>query len=246
VADRWYEAGRRLRAGLLGTARLGTALLGSPEARRRSERAWGAELARALESQQGRDEDPELAALLEELCARLAGRLREKSFAWRAAVLAGGPPNACALPGGFLYVSRALVDLCQGDPDELACVLGHEMAHVVRGHATDRLIGEKLIGALGAGLAARGGPLAQVVVQASAGFLTSAYSRDQEREADELGARLAKAAGYDPRAAIRMLSRFAQLEATSAAALGSYFASHPPTAERIENLTRVIDAQGGL
>jgi predicted Zn-dependent protease len=48
-------------------------------------------------------------------------------------------PGAFALPGGFLYVTRPLLEICGFDEDEVACVVGHEMGHVVRGHAMERI-----------------------------------------------------------------------------------------------------------
>jgi len=77
-------------------------------------------------------------------------------------------------------------------------------------------------------------------VSAGAGLLHSAYSRDQELDADEFGARLAAAAGYDPRGATRAFERLQRLEAEANLPLAEYFASHPPLAERIERLKGLI------
>jgi len=116
-------------------------------------------------------------------------------------------------------------------------VLGHEMAHVIRGHALDRMLSSSATV-----LAARAVPAGGVgawVKQVGLRYLEGAYSRDRELGADELGVRLADAAGYDRRGAARLLERLGELHARGAEGalrLGRYFASHPPTDDRIRQV----------
>jgi predicted Zn-dependent protease len=148
--------------------------------------------------------------------------------------------NAFALPGGYIYLSRGLLALANSE-DELANVIGHEIAHVAIRHAAQRetrAVGVGLLNTLGvlAAGALSGGEAARVVGQmgqlAGAGLIAS-YSRTQEREADRLGQELAARAGWDPTAMaafLRTLERYSQLE--QAGSRPSFFDSHPATPER--------------
>jgi predicted Zn-dependent protease len=149
--------------------------------------------------------------------------------------------NAFALPGGYIYVSRALLALTNSE-DELANVIGHELAHVAARHAAQRetrAVGVGLLSMLGAIAAGAlgGADAAQVAGQigqvAGAGLIAS-YSRDQEREADQLGQELCARAGWNPGAMagfLRALERQSQLERGGPQRPG-FFDSHPATPER--------------
>jgi predicted Zn-dependent protease len=199
-----------------------------------AEHAVGHDLAAAVLEQTPVFDDPGRKVWLETLGARLADRLKNKQRRFAFAVLDAGEPNAFALPGGYVFIERSLLDLCGWDADETAFVLGHEMAHVVRGNALDRLLASKALARLPLGGVARA-----AVSLLGLPFLTSAYSRDQEFEADNLGARLALAAGFTPDAGPRLLGRLAAADHTAPPApLTAYFASHPPMPERIAALRR--------
>jgi Zn-dependent protease with chaperone function len=137
--------------------------------------------------------------------------------------------NAFALPGGFVFVTEPLLDLCGADRDEIAFFLGHELGHILRGHARDKLTASTFLNAVGSRLPGAGTMLRQI--------LNKGYSRELELEADREGVRLAGAAGFDPQAAIRALNRLAQISADHAGAL-EYFSSHPPISERIRQVER--------
>jgi predicted Zn-dependent protease len=153
-------------------------------------------------------------------------------------------PNAFALPGGYVYVSRGLLAISNSE-DELANVLGHEIGHVLARHAAQRetraLPGSFLTGltALAAGIV--GGSEAAALVgsigqTATMGFLAS-YSRDQEREADKLGQELAARAGYNPVGMSQFLATLERQTAleTKGSRRPSFFDSHPSTPERISS-----------
>ena len=170
-----------------------------------------------------------------DLSACVANELRIFSFE----VIKGNKPNAFALPGGFIFVTRSLLDLCDWKTDEIAFILGHEMAHVIRGHAMDRIITNSAI-AVGSRTAHIRGLLASWLGRVGVKFLQSAYSQDTELEADKLGARLIAAAGYDSHAPIQLLSRLSKLKQShDQSILGNYFSSHPNFDTRINNLDRL-------
>ena len=95
----------------------------------------GWDMASVVREKSGCTVDPALQALLDETRDRLAGVVRNKLHRFEVGVVADDQPTAYALPGGFIFVTRSLTELCERDPDELAFVIGHEMAHVIRRHA---------------------------------------------------------------------------------------------------------------
>ena len=204
----------------------------------------GRDLAYEVRCQLNLDKDPDTRELLGGIGRRLSGCVanRHRTFSFEA--VEGGEPNAFALPGGFIFITRSLVELCQRDENELAFVLGHEMAHAIRGHAMQRIVSNSAISAASRIGPARGllsGWLKKVGVQ----FLESAYSQNLESEADKLGVCLSAAAKYDPRAGIRLLSSLAKVSRQPEKIdLGAYFGSHPPYPMRIQNIKRILKQRG--
>lgn len=204
------------------------------------EREVGEDLAVETRRQLGLDSDPQVSQMLNRIGRRLAACVANKSRRFNFEPVHAAEPNAFALPGGFVFITSSLIELCRHDQDEVAFILGHEMAHVIRGHAMNRIISNSAIAAASRAAPIRGalsGWLRKVGVQ----FLESAYSQDMEFEADELGVRLAAAAGYDPRAGIQLLSRLAKPDTTEGRFdLSVYFSSHPPFNERVNNISDLL------
>jgi predicted Zn-dependent protease len=196
----------------------------------------GLDLVREIRQQLGHQQQPQIDQLLNEIGNRLAACVANKYRRFNFETVKGAEPNAFALPGGFIFVTQSLVELCRYDKNEVACILGHEMAHIIKGHAMNRIISNSAITAASRAAPIRGvlsGWLRKVGVQ----FLESAYSRDLESEADRLGVRLVTAAGYEPNACVKLFSRLAKLKSQpNELDLGSYFSSHPPFKVRIENI----------
>jgi len=196
----------------------------------------GQDLARQVRRQLQLDQQPRTGEMLSEIGPRLAACVANKLRRFSFEVVKGEEPNAFALPGGFVFVTRSLLQLCQWDKDEVAFILGHEMGHVIRGHAIDRIISNTAIAAVSRASPARGA-LAGWLRRVGVEFLESAYSQDLESQADKLGVRLAAAARYDPQGALRLLSRLAKVsQPPNQSVLGEYFSSHPSCKLRIQNL----------
>jgi predicted Zn-dependent protease len=206
------------------------------------ENALGRQAAQEVEQSIGLVRDQELTAYIEALGQRLAQHSPRRDVAYRFQVADMPEPNAFALPGGYIYVSRGLLAITNSEA-ELANVIGHEIGHVAARHASQRetrSVGVGVLSALGtlaAGVAA-GGAAAQAVSQlgqvAGAGLIAS-YGRDQERQADQVGQELAAGSGWDPGAISNFfvtLERQTQLE--HGEKLPSFFDSHPMTSERAQ------------
>lgn len=200
----------------------------------------GLDLAREIKSQLGLGQDMQSSRMMNKTGQRLADCVANKHRRFAFEAIQGVEPNAFALPGGFVFVTKSLIDLCQRDRDEMAFILAHEMAHVIRGHAMNRIVSHSAIRIASRATPVRGlfsGWLRRVGVQ----FLESAYSQDMESEADRLGLRLVDAAGFDAKGGVKLFTRLAQLKSSSGQIdLGSYFSSHPSFEVRIRNLNHLL------
>lgn len=190
-------------------------VLSTPEQDRRA----GEQEAAEVETQLGFADDPALALYVASVGKRLVRNAPRMGFDYSFKIVNQDAPNAFALPGGFIYVTRGLLVLTNSE-DELACVLGHEIVHVVRRHAAGR---QSMMNSL------------PPIFQFSAMKQAAAYGRNQEREADRIGMGLAALAGYDPQGMANFLT---QLEYTERLKLGfsrmpSFMDTHPSTAERL-------------
>ena len=194
-----------------------------------AEYEYGRECARQFAAQFSGTAPREKREVVAAVGSRLADAVKDRRREFHFSLVRAGVSNAYALPGGFVFITEPLLDLCEQDPDELAFLLGHEMGHVLRGHARSQMTARTFLNAVTARLSGAGLMLRQL--------LNQGYSRELELEADSEGVRLAAAAGFDPRAAARALSRLARVSSQNAG-LREYFSSHPPLAERVRRLER--------
>ena len=179
--------------------------------------------------------DPEAMQRVRGIGLRLAHVSERPNLPWTYHIIADKTVNAIAAPGGFVFVNRGLLSFVKSD-DELAFVMGHETTHVAHRHAVE-LAQQQMELQFGAVLLSRllfGGSLtAYQLSSVASGLIAAKYSRDKEYEADHYGVIYAKKIGYDPRAALTFFERLRTLE-QKPSALGSAFATHPPTPERIK------------
>src|SRR4051812_44345386 len=158
--------------------------------------------------------------------------------------------NAFAAPGGFVFVTRGLLDAVD-DEAELAMVLGHEIGHVAALHGVQMIQKEMgqnaltVLGTIGAALVA--GPEAMLMVANSASLFSSlyllGYSRENELQADNLGLQYMLRAGYDPQAALRFIKNLEKLGDEDVHGWDLYFRTHPKTSERRKLIEAMIGEQ---
>jgi len=237
-----YHWGKKAAPAFLKARWVYRSLTGTESEKIQAEYSMGCHLAFLHTREADLDPDPEIHQWLKSLSTHLAKALvnRERTFQVRCV---GGPEaNAYALPGGFLFVSRSLLDLCGYDQDETAFILAHEMAHVLRSHAVNRLLTTEIIQ-----LAVRGGPargiLKPILSRLISQLVTQGYSRQQEFEADQAAVRITRVAGYDPAASLRLFQRL-QTQAAAPGAVAGYFSSHPSLASRMERIEQLTAPSG--
>ena len=233
----FFKLGKRLAPALVKGQWLYQSAVGDEADVARAEYLMGCQLAASFQGAARLDGDPAVRQLLGTLQRRMVPCVRPPGRRFAVRCVLAADTNAFALPGGFVYVSRPLLELCQFDPDEVAFVVGHEMAHVIYRHAADRVFAMSVTN-LATRLVTPGNPVVRGI---AAKLVAEGYSRSQELEADTYAVRLTRAAEFNPHAGITLLQRLQSLSCQPGA-LAQFFASHPPFPERIENLQRTLAA----
>ena len=209
------------------------------------EKQMGAESAKEVEQTMGLVSDSALVAYVESVGSRLAEQSPRKDVDYRFFVVDAEEPNAFALPGGYVYVTRGLLALVNSE-DELACVIGHEIGHVAARHSVQqvsRAAPFAIITGITAGVTSLASPLLGQVVGGvgglASGLVLSPFNRDQEREADRIGQQLSAASGWDPAAMSAFLHTLEREEKLRGGATRKFdfLATHPSTPERVANTT---------
>ena len=168
---------------------------------------------------------------------------RAKGWRWEVNLIGSPQINAFCMPGGKIAFYSGILEQLKLNDDEVAMVMGHEIAHALREHARERMgknaatgIGANLIGQM-LGL----GQLGQSVTNYGAQLLTLQFSRSDESEADLVGMELAARAGYDPRAGVTLWKK---MSAANKGAPPQWLSTHPSGSTRIgeieANLPKVM------
>lgn len=161
------------------------------------------------------------------------------NWKWEVNVEQNDQLNAYCMPGGKIMVLSGLVEKINATDDELAAVIGHEIAHALREHGRERMsqayvqqFGLQALAALATGSAA-GGAAVQAAGAGSQLFFAMPNGREQEREADKMGLELAARAGFNPDAAVTLWQK---MGAQSKNATPEFFSTHPANENRIADL----------
>ena len=204
--------------------------------------------------------NPRLQAYVNDLGQRLAKQSHRANLKWTFTVLDSPEINAFAIPGGYEYITRGIMAYLDSEAD-LAGVIGHEIGHVTARHGAQRATRQQdaqagaLLGSiLGMVLDAKGGggigqQIGEASQAAAAGYVAK-YGREQELQADGLGAEYLSRVNYDPRNMIDVIrvlkdqERFAQdvarAEGKSVPQGGnSWLASHPSNDQRLEQIGKI-------
>jgi predicted Zn-dependent protease len=160
-----------------------------------------------------------------------------RNWAWEVNVLTSPEVNAWCMPGGKMAVYTGLIEKLQITDDELAAVMGHEIAHALREHARERASEQMVAGGLisvGTALLGLGDIGQRGAEYAYMGLLGLPNSRRHETEADRVGIELAARAGFDPRAAVSLWQKMGQLGGSEPL---KFLSTHPSQSDRLSDLT---------
>ena len=183
----------------------------------------------------GMYEDPKLTAYLNGICQRLGKLSHRPNLTYQFKILDASVVNAFAVPGGYVYFTRGILATLNNEA-ELAGVMGHEIGHVTARHSAQQYSRAQLaqIG-LGVGSIFIDSSVLTGLAQLGVGMLFLRFSRDNERQADDLGVEYSSKGGYD---ANQMANFFETLErmnpGSDRSGLPGWFSTHPNPVDRVQ------------
>ncbi|MDH5540402.1 MAG: M48 family metalloprotease [Rhizobacter sp.] len=230
-----------------------------------SEIAEGKKAHQQVLAEYGEYQNARLQAYVNEIGQRLAKQSHRSQLEWHFTVLDSPEINAFALPGGYVYITRGIMAYLDSEAD-LAGVIGHEIGHVTARHGAQRATRQQSasVGVLAAtilGVVLEAGgvggatDLASQVSQGVAAGYIAKYGREQELQADQLGAEYLSRSNYDPRNMVDVIQvlksqeRFAEdsarAEGRSALAGNNWLSSHPSNDQRLQEITQIAAGYKG-
>lgn len=165
---------------------------------------------------------------------------RAKEWKWEINLIGSAQINAFCMPGGKIAFYHGILDKLQLSDDEVAMVMGHEIAHALREHARERMgksEATNVLATIGSALASayfKVDPnVTDAVARQGANLLTLKFSREDETEADLVGMELAARAGYDPRSGVTLWQK---MSAANKGGPPQWLSTHPSGATRIKEI----------
>jgi len=166
-------------------------------------------------------------------------------WAWETNVLSSKDVNAWAMPGGKMAVYTGLIERLNATDDELAAVMGHEIAHALREHARERIARQmstqaaSTIGSIAIQILTGVQLDPEIAGTVGQAVFVLPNSRENEQEADTIGVELMARAGYDPRAAISLWQKMGQV--SGGGGPPEFLSTHPSGATRLRDLQVYVD-----
>ena len=228
------------KGGAVGVDRQQRMAVSSEEVNAGAQKAYAQMMAEA-QKKNALDKDAAKVARVKGIVSRLvpqttAFRDDAAKWPWEAHVVSLDEVNAWCMPGGKMAVYTGLIDKLQPTDDELAAVMGHEIAHALREHSREQISQQMgtqaAIGIAGAlfGIGQLGQGIGNMVADVT---LNKPKSRTHETEADRIGVELAARAGYDPHAAVSLWEKMAKLGGSQPP---QFLSTHPSHESRIADL----------
>ena len=189
------------------------------------------------------DNDPELIGRVEKVAAPLLKDTYRKNIDFKFRILDSTEVNAFASPNGYIYITKGLLDIVESDC-ELAFVIAHEMGHIEKKHAVTRY--RRALAAMFFStlfLASNNNyedPETALLSVVMAELVLKGYSREQEKEADEVALSHLKRAGMDHLSYRMVMGKFKDMRQQKIYAIDKIFSTHPTPEKRIENLNNLL------
>jgi predicted Zn-dependent protease len=192
--------------------------------------------------------DAALTARIRAIAARITPQTRvfradAPGWKWEVNTITSDQLNAFCMPGGKIMFYTGIVQRLKLSDDEIAVIMGHEIAHALREHSREQVsqavAAEAAIG-IGAALLGLGDGAANLTGTAYQALIASRFSRSHETEADRIGLELAARAGYDPRAGITLWKKM--LGASQGGRPPEFLSTHPAEERRIQEIESLLPA----
>src|SRR5215207_8827432 len=198
----------------------------------------GTEYAQQINAQLPVVKDHEIVRYINVIGDSIAKLTDDRNLDWQFFVVNAAEVNAFAVPGGYVYVNRGLIERAQR-MDQLAGVLGHEIGHVTQRHSVQQMekaqcanVGVTLACVL---TSVCNNQAAGAAINVAGGALFAKFSRDDEAEADAEGVKNVVRAGIDPRGIPEMFQILLNERETTPSSVSSWFATHPLEEDRIQS-----------
>lgn len=213
----------------------------------------GREVFKKIEEHFGLLNIPEVSYYVTALGNKIVSAIPEPSYDYRFYVLDQEIPNAFTIPGGYVFINWGLFNILKSE-GELASILAHELAHAQARHIHRQIATQKALAIASLAAAIAGAILGtnpQMSQALSAGAMASAqtvalkYSREHEREADQIGLHYLQGAGYSPFYAVLALKRLAERSWNVKPGVYDYLMTHPAIYERIDYMSLIVSSKSG-
>jgi beta-barrel assembly-enhancing protease len=209
--------------------------------------AIGAETAEQIESQLPVVTDPYIVSYINELGDTIASHTSRADLDWHFVVVNSHEVNAFALPGGFIYVNRGLIEATDR-ADELAGVLGHEIGHVIQRHSVEQMQNQQKVGAV-AQIACTltnlcDSQLGRAAINVGGTAVIARYSRADELEADSEAVENVLKVNIDPEGIPALFEVLMQQRRVQPTIVDAWFSTHPLEESRIDHARQLIERSG--
>lgn len=212
------------------------------------EEEWqlGAQLSQDIARQVRFNNDPAVNAYIRDMGQKIVAQAAPpfNQLPWQFHVVQDPSINAFAIPGGHVYVHTGLIANAD-NAAELAGVMAHEIAHVLARHSTESISRQYGLSTIASAVLGQNpGTLAAIAAQIAATGAMARFSRDAEREADEIGIQAMAAAGYNPNGMASMFEELLEHRKGQPGRVEQFFSTHPLTENRVRD-SRTRAAQIG-